>query len=84
MPDTVMITLVWQNQEGDFALPAKLPIKMLSESLKKTLYIHFPRIPLSGKQVVLRSAQGCLSPDRTLEEYGIFDGARLIVELTEY
>lgn len=83
MPDTVIITLIWQNQEGDFEVPSKVPIKLLDEPLKKAMRLRFPGIPVSGKQIVLRSGQGRLSPDRTLEEYGIFDGARLSAGLAE-
>lgn len=81
MPNRVIITLVWQGREADFELPAKTPLKELEPALTSALRLHFPRSTLQGKRLRLRGTEGVLSPDRTLEDYSIFDGAVLRLEL---
>lgn len=81
MPDRVIITLVWQGREADFELPAKTPLKEMEAALITALRLHFPSVRVQGKKPYLRGAEGILSPDRTLGDYSIFDGAMLQLEL---
>ena len=83
MPENVIVTLRFQGREADFELPAQIPLSAIAEPLKAAARLHFPGIMFQGKSILLRSAQGYLSPDRTLADYGIFDGALLELVLTD-
>lgn len=75
--DNVIITLMFeQNYDSmDLEVPAKLPvdeleIKML-ETLKAMDIEHFGRI----QKVRFKYKNAILEPDKTFEEYGIWDGS---------
>lgn len=77
MPDTVVVTLIWKGQEADFELPAKVPLRGFTEPLWRAMGICFAGIPRHGGALRLKSEDGYLDENATLEDYGIFDGAVL-------
>ena len=83
MPETIVATLLWNGQEADFELPAKVPLKGFAAPLGRALKLAFPGIFLQGMHIRLKKEYGFLAEDATLEDYGIFDGAVLQVELTQ-
>ena len=82
MPETVIITLLWNGQEADMELPAKVPLKGFIEPLKQTLSVCFSGIMPTGKRLRLKTRENFLSDNDTLENYSIFDGEILELELT--
>jgi len=76
MPESVIITLTCEGQQADFELPAKVPLKRVEEPLMQAMRLGFPRLSMRGK-LSISGPDGLLSPEHTLEEYGIFDGAIL-------
>lgn len=83
MPENVIITLRFRGKEADFEISSKIPISAVEEPLKKAARLHFPGVLFQGKSILLRSAQGYLSPDKTLADYSIFDGTILELELVD-
>lgn len=82
MPETVFVTLLWNGQEADMELPARVPLKGFAEPLKQALCLCFPGFSPGGRQLRLKTRDGFLSGDGTLEDYSVFDGEILELELT--
>ena len=72
---------MYEGCEEDFEVPAKVPIKSCEESLKSALRVQFPQMTLQGKKIRLKSAEGYLRPEYSLEQYGIYDGSILEIEV---
>lgn len=82
MPERVIVTLSCKGQQADFELSARVPLKRMEEPLRQALRASFPQLSLRGYGIALRTPEGLLSPEYTLEEYGVFDGSILQVELS--
>lgn len=81
MRDNVIITIKYENLEGDFEIPAKVPIKSCEDSLKSALKVQFPQLVFHGKKIRLKSREGYLRPEYSLEQYGIYDGTIIEMEI---
>ena len=79
--DDVIITLIFSTgyEPVDLELPVKLKISELEEKILELLiemdFERFGRV----KKINLRYGEVSLLPDKTLEEYGVWDGSYLTV-----
>lgn len=60
MPETVIVTLLWNGQEADMELPARVPLKGFAEPLKQALCLCFPGFSPGGETAAAED-QGRLS-----------------------
>lgn len=81
MPDTVIITIIWNKKEADFELPAKQPVYSWIESLQEALKSVFYDIRTQGKALRLLWKGTAIPGEATLEECGIYDGEVLETQL---
>lgn len=82
MPESVIITLIWNGQEADFELPAKIPLRGFAEPLLRAMRRCFPGMPPQNVHLRLEGEDGVLDETATLEDHGIFEGAILEAVLT--
>lgn len=83
MPETVIVTLRFGGKEADFELPSRTPLSALEDPLKRALRLAFPGVVFQNRKLWLRSADGYLKMEHTLEDYSIFDGSLLEVGLLD-
>lgn len=81
MPDTVIITIRYGEEEADFELPSGVAFGQWRESLIHALRRSFYGIRLEDRSIVLRW-QGIPIPDSaTPAQCGIYDGSILQLEV---
>lgn len=81
MGKRLIITLVYEGEEYDFEMPSQTPVRDLEEKLESLLPNVFKGLFLEDKVFYLATQSGYLSPDFSLEDQGIYDGARLQIKI---
>lgn len=79
--DDIIVTLLFSDgyEPVDLEIPAKLQIDELEDKILESLIeMDFERFG-GVKKINLSCGGKALEPDKTLEEYGIWDGSKLTV-----
>ena len=79
--DDIIVTLAFSDdyEPVDLEIPTKLRVDDLEEKILESLIeMDYERFG-SVKKINLNCGGKALEPDKTLEEYGIWDGSRLTV-----
>lgn len=76
MPETVLVTICYGNYQGDFELPAQIPLKNWEKALAAAVKSQF-RIFSLVERFLLMKDKVQLQPQWTLAQCGIFDGSIL-------
>ncbi len=80
MPDTIIVTICYQDKRYDFELPSRLPRLAWEESFRLLLKDCFPGISLEGKTTELFFDGKKIEKTQTLEQWGIYDGSYLTLK----
>ncbi len=81
MVETVILTIIYNDQSADFELPASVKIKDWIMPLKFALRNSFYGIRLENKTIGLYYQNKLLKNDESLLDYGIYDGSILVLAL---
>lgn len=76
MPETVLVTICYGKDQGDFELPAQLPLQNWESALADAAKSRFRSLSL-GKSLHLMKDHVPIQPQWTLAQCGIFDGSIL-------
>lgn len=86
MPETVIVTIIYEDQNGseyrgDFELPLMSPFASYQESLENALRASFPNMIFNGRHATLQYNNEAIEPEDSLATFGAYDGSELKVML---
>ena len=79
MPDRIIVTVQWQNEEADFEFPSKTALSELESEFSAAVRQQFPKARPQIDNWQFYCEGKLLDPHRSLAEYGIFDGAIIAI-----
>ena len=81
MNNRITVTIEYNGEEHDFNIPSDTVIKDLEEKMTLLLPEVFNGLSLKDEVFFLKNESGYFSPERTLKDYGVHDGARIELRL---
>ena len=77
MPETVLVTICCGGSQGDFELPARIPLASWEKALLEAVQSRFGLWTGKGGKLQLTKDRVQIQPGWTLEQCGIYDGSIL-------
>ena len=77
MNSRITVTIVYNGEEYDFSVPSGTAIKELENKMSDLFPHIFHRLSMDDRLFYLKNEAGYLSPEHSLNDYGVMDGAKL-------
>lgn len=77
MSSRITVTIVYNQEEHDFSVPSDTVIKELENKIQALFPHVFHNLSMSDRLFYLKNEAGYFSPEHSLNDYGVMDGAKL-------